>query len=295
MKKYINVLMLLAVVVFGLCSCEDDKDPVLQKPTEFVLNQPATSELYYALNPTATLNLTFSQPNYGPGIIAKYFVQVSLTREFTDFVQLTEEYTTCSVNVPESSIAEAMCKLRGVTNEDNYTDEPARPVYFRVLSTVEDYLGDKEDAAGYSILSNVVCLSQVKDYYAVKLPGKIYLVGDCNGWNEPSKANAALFVGWTLSEADDAIDSKIYTGVFDIPAGKFQFRFYRSLSGWDVDSIGAQVDDNPVDIEWIDGVGFNGSVYDGGKGSFQYSSWAGGKIKITVNLKAMTVEMVPAE
>ena len=37
--------MLLAVVVFGLCSCEDDKDPVLQKPTEFVLNQPATSEL----------------------------------------------------------------------------------------------------------------------------------------------------------------------------------------------------------------------------------------------------------
>ena len=39
--------MLLAVVVFGLCSCEDDKDPVLQKPTEFVLNQPATSELYY--------------------------------------------------------------------------------------------------------------------------------------------------------------------------------------------------------------------------------------------------------
>lgn len=126
--------MLLAVVVFGLCSCEDDKDPVLQKPTEFVLNQPATSELYYALNPTATLNLTFSQPNYGPGIIAKYFVQVSLTREFTDFVQLSEEYTTCSVNVPESSIAEAMCKLRGVTNEDNYTDEPARPVYFRVLS-----------------------------------------------------------------------------------------------------------------------------------------------------------------
>lgn len=50
MKKYINVLMLLAVVVFGLCSCEDDKDPVLQKPTEFVLNQPATSELYLEFN-----------------------------------------------------------------------------------------------------------------------------------------------------------------------------------------------------------------------------------------------------
>ena len=134
----------------------------------------------------------------------------------------------------------------------------------------------------------------MKDYYAVKLPGKIYLVGDCSGWNEPSKANAALFVGWTLSEADDAIDSKIYTGVFDIPAGKFQFRFYRSLSGWDVDSIGAQVDDDPVNIDWIDGVGYKGAVVEG-KGSFQYSSWAGGKIKITVNLKAMTVEMVPAE
>ena len=82
--------------------------------------------------------------------------------------------------------------------------------------------------------------------------------------------------------------------MFDIPAGKFQFRFYRSLSGWNVDSIGAQVDDNPVDIDWIDGVGYKGAVVEG-KGSFQYSSWAGGKIKITVNLKAMTVEMVPAE
>ena len=203
--------MLLAVVVFGLCSCEDDKDPVLQKPTEFVLNQPATSELYYALNPTATLNLTFSQPNYGPGIIAKYFVQVSLTREFTDFVQLSEEYTTCSVNVPESSIAEAMCKLRGVTNEDNYTDEPARPVYFRVLSTVEEYLGGKEDAAGYSILSNVVCLSQVKDYYAVKLPGKIYLVGDCSGWNEPSKANADKYP--TLAQPDPSYHGAVFADV----------------------------------------------------------------------------------
>lgn len=41
MKKYINVLMLLAVVVFGLCSCEDDKDPVLQNlPNLCSISQP---------------------------------------------------------------------------------------------------------------------------------------------------------------------------------------------------------------------------------------------------------------
>ena len=286
--------MLLAVVVFGLCSCEDDTDPVLQKPTEFVLNRPATADLYYNLTPSGTLNLTFSQPNYGPGVIANYFVQVSLTQDFSTFEQLPEGYTTCSVNVPESSVAEAICKLRGVTSEENYTDEPAREVYFRVLSQVSHFL-TADNATEYDIVSNVVSLSKVKGYFAVKLPGKIYLVGQCSGWNEPSKGNADKYVGWTLSEADDAIDSKIYTGVFDIPAGEFQFRFYRALTGWDAgDSIGSQVDDNPVDIEWIDGVGYNGGVVEG-KGSFQYSDWAGGKVKITVNLKAMTVEMVPAE
>lgn len=294
MKKYINVLMLLAVVVFGLCSCEDDKDPVLQKPTEFVLNTPATANLYYNLTPSGTLNLTFSQPNYGPGIIAHYFVQVALDEAFAEgkYVQLSEEYATCSVNVPESSIAEAVCKLRGVTSEDNYTDEPARKVYFRVLSQVSDYL-KTDDAASYDILSNVVVLNQVKEYFALKLPGKIYLVGSCSGWNEPSKGNADKYVGWTLEEAADQIDSKIYTGVFDIPAGQFQFRFYSALTGWDAgDSVGSQADDNPVDIDWIDGVGYSGSVVKG-KGSFQYSSWAGGKVKIVVNLKAMTVEMTP--
>lgn len=287
--------MLLAVVVFGLCSCEDDKDPVLQKPTEFVLNIPATADLYYNLEPTGTLNLTFSQPNYGPGIIAKYFVQVSLTQDFTDFVQLSEEYTTCSVNVPESSVAEAICKLRGITSEDDYTDEPARTVYFRVLSTVAEYLEGNDNAADYSILSNVVRLTQVKGYFALKLPGKIYLVGKCTGWDTPDKTNAAKYADWALSEADDAVDSMIYTGVFEIPAGDFQFRFYKNLSGWDAgESVGAQAGDDPVAIDWIDGVGYNGAVVEG-KGSFQYDDWAGGKVKITVNLKAMTVEMVPAE
>lgn len=285
--------MLLAVVVFGLCSCEDDKEPVLQKPTEFVLNTPATANLYYNLTPSGTLNLTFSQPNYGPGIIAHYYVQVALEQNFQNFVQLSEEYATCSVNVPESSIAEAICKLRGVTSEDNYTDEPARAVYFRVLSQVSDYISTKADKAEYDITSNVVTLSQVKGYFALKLPGKIYLVGSCSGWNEPSKGNADKYVGWTLEEAADAIDSKIYTGVFDIPAGQFIFRFYTALSGWDAgDSVGSQADDNPVEIDWIDGVGYNGSVVKG-KGSFQYSTWAGGKVKIVVNLKAMTVEMTP--
>lgn len=293
MKKYINILMLLTAVVFGLCSCEDDKDPVLQKPTEFVLNTPATANLYYQLASNGTLDLTFSQPNYGPGIIAKYFVQVSLDSSFSSYETLSEEYTACSIQVPESSVAEAICKLRGITSEEDYTDEAARPVYFRMLSQVSDYLtGD--DASAYDIVSNVITLSQVKGYFALKLPGKIYLVGQPSGWTEPSAGNAAAYADWILSEAADAIDSKIYTGTFEIPAGQFTFRFYKALTGWDAgDSVGSQADDNPVAIDWIEGVGYNGAVVAPGKGSFQYADWTGGKIKIVVNLKTMTVEMTP--
>lgn len=285
------MLMLLAVVVLGFCSCEDDKDPVLQKPTEFVLNTPATANLTYDLQTAESVNLTFSQPNYGPGIIAKYFVQVSLTEDFASYQQLSEEYTVCSADVPASSIAEAICKLRGITSEEEYTDEPARPVYIRMLSTLADYL-DADVADQYAITSNVIKLSNVKGYFALKLPGKIYLVGACSGWNEPSAGNADKYVGWTLSEADDAVDSKIYSGDFEIPAGNFTFRFYSALTGWDGgDSYGAQADDNPVEIDWTE-TGYSGSIVSG-KGSFQYSSWTGGKVHIVVNLKQMTIEITP--
>ena len=60
---------------FILASCADDNDsnPVLQKPTSFVLNTPAlaTNGTYDLANSTS-VELTCTQPNYGFPITTNY-------------------------------------------------------------------------------------------------------------------------------------------------------------------------------------------------------------------------------
>ena len=113
----------------------------------------------------------------------------------------------------------------------------------------------------------------------------IYLVGAPEGWTGPSEDNASHYEDWKLY---DMADDGNYTGTFDIPEGKFQFRFYKKLSGWDGgDSYGSQADDAPVDIEFTDGI-YEGAAMDG-KGSWQDETWAGGKVEITVNINDGTV------
>ena len=213
---------------------------------------------------------------------ASYGFQVSFTEDFADFIEIDEPYSKCDMDVNSEAIAQAICKLRGVTSEDNYTDEPARTVYFRVRAQILDY----EET---NILSNVVSCEKVKGYFALKLPGYIYLVGEPEGWSGPTEGNKDHYASWRLYESSEAIGSKIYSGVFDIPAGKFMFRFYTALTGWETDSYGIQVDDNPMDIE-LDANGvYSGSIVKG-KGSYRVPDFEGGSVKITVNMNTMTVK-----
>lgn len=280
MKKIFKYMLMSVFGIASLASCSDDRDanPTIQDPTAFVLNTPATADQYVDLGrdkDNGTVNFTFSQPDYGYAAAATYNVQVSLQESFDDMVQLDGNYAVCDIDVPCSQIAEAVCKLRGVTGEDDYTDEPARKVYFRIQAQVMTMVNT-------IILSNVVALNQVKGYFALKQPGYIFLVGAPEGWAGPTEGNKDHYAAWKLYENKDQIGSKIYSGVFDIPAGKFQFRFYTKLTGWESDSYGIQVDDNPIEIALEDGK-YEGALVKG-KGSFQVSDWAGGSVKITVNM-----------
>lgn len=283
MKRFNYILFGILGLVLSAVSCNgpETENPVLQKPTKFVLNNPVFQKQYIDLQNTLTVNLTCSQPDYGFAAAASYYVQVSLQSEFTDFIELEEAYSSCDMDVNAEEIAQAICKLRGVTSEDNYTDEPARDVYFRLRAQILDY----EET---SIESNVVCLEKVKGYFALKLPGYIYLVGAPEGWSGPTEGNKDHYAAWRLYESSEAIGSRIYSGVFDIPAGKFMFRFYTALTGWDSDSYGIQVDDNPVDITLEDGV-YSGPIVKG-KGSYNVPDFPGGSVKITVNMNTMTVK-----
>ena len=296
MKKFSYIFIgLLALLFATACEEPQDVNPVLQTPTKFVLNNPVMSTQYIQLTPTSTVNLSCSQPDYGYAAAANYYAQVSFTEDFAEYVEVNENpYTYCAkMEVSGEELAIAMCKLRGVTTEESYVDEPACPLYLRIRAEI------KGAPAQSAIFSNVVVLQQVKAYYAVKLPGYIYLVGQPSGWNEPSAGNAGHYENWKLLEAEDAIGSKIYSGTFEVAAGQATFRFYRKLQGWDaldedgvIYSLGLQVEDSAMDVAFTDGV-FSGKIVDG-KGSLNFPDWAGGKMKMTVDLNSykVTIQVV---
>ena len=281
MKK-ISILFACLVAVLSFTSCEADTDPQYNNPTKFTLNTPALAAQYYELTEDGTLDLSWSQPDYGYAAAATYKVSVSLLEDFSEAMELSTEHKLCYAQVSGKEIAEAICKLRGIANEDDYTDEPARAVYFRVRA----YINGIESS---EIVSNVIKLDQVKEYCAIQSPGYIYLIGSVGGWTGPDAGNAGALAEWRLFEAADAIGSKIYSATFNMPAGSLTFRFYTELTGWDGGaSVGTQVDDNPITVDISSGV-YGGSLVAPGKGSIQIDNWDGSPMKITVDMNVKTV------
>ena len=280
MKKLSYILFSLLGMVLATTSCTgpEEENPVLQTPTKFVLNTPAAANQYVDLGydkENGTVNFTCSQPDYGFAGSVTYTMQVSLDESFAEYEELGESYSSCNMNVKGSEIAQAICKLRGIEDEDGYTDEPARKVFFRTKAQILNL----ENTV---ILSNIVAMEKVKGYFALRLPGYIYLVGAPEGWTGPTEANKEHYSAWRLYESKNAIGSKVYSAVFDIPAGNFQFRVYTALTGWDTDSYGVQAEDNPKEIELVDNI-YSGELVKG-KGSYQVTDWGGGQVKITVNM-----------
>lgn len=119
-------------------------------------------------------------------------------------------------------------------------------------------------------------------------PEQLYLNGAIVGWVEPSEANADKFADYILAETEKG--SGIYTGEFEFEAKENNsFRFYSKLDGWDNSSIGASQDDKQNPFTFTDNV-YEGEIFIGGKGSWQLPDDFAGKVKMTVNLTAMTVK-----
>ncbi len=282
MKK-LSIFFASMLAVVGLTGCSEDTEPVYHNPTEFTLNTPALQQQYYELSEDGQFQLYCSQPDYGYSAIATYTAQVSLTEDFAESVALENKQPHMAAMLfNDSDLALALCTLNGIESEeqkDEYNARDAQRVYFRATCEIEG-------VEGSAIVSNVVYLDKVKGYFAVPVAGYIYLVGAPEGWAGPSESNATHYQDWRLFEADDAIGSKVYSGVFNIPAGSAMFRFYTALTGWDTDSYGSQEDDNPIEYSFSDV--FESSIVKG-KGSFSFPDWAGGDMTIVVNLNEMTL------
>ena len=284
MKK-LALFFACAAALVGFTSCEDDKDPVYQQPTKFVLNTPALQDQYLELTEDGTFELSCSQPDYGYAAVVNYSAEVSLTEDFANCKEITSKGTgtTAKMTFSSADLALVLCELHGFVDESTFQDIDAEKVYFRAVARLAGVESSE-------IRSNVVSLNKVKLYFAVPTPDYIWVIGSASafgGWTEPSEGNAAALAGARLFEPQNAIGSKVYSNTFDIPAGDVTFRLYVHLTGWDGgDSWGSQVDDNPINVELVDGTYTSPLV--NGKGSFSIAGWQGGEMTITADFSSST-------
>lgn len=269
-------MLLSALFTVMMTGCKDDTEPRLQKPTEFTLNVPPMANQTVILQSKddegaqgTSIFLTVSQPNYGLGVVTHYEVQVSYTEDFAEYQSLYTVNTQARIECSSFDMAVALCALQGLTEVEQKPlfDPTPRKTYIRVKAYVPH--------CDYSeILSNVISMT-IQPYFAVRVAGTIYLVGDPQGWD----INKSDMI---LSEPENGIGSHIYTGIFDIAADQKTFRFYTELGNWEANSIGAQEYDKAVSVELEDGL-YEGDAVKG-KGSWTISNWDGGKLKCTVDL-----------
>lgn len=304
MKTIFKSVMMLALSLVAFTACETDRDdnPVLgpsNAPTAFVLNESPMSNQYIDIFKDNNVSLTWSQPSYAVNTVVNYMVQVGLAQggsikwDTDDNGQpkfLETAYTSCAAMLSGEEISQSINHIDGITDVNNWVDLGYREVAFRIFANIQTTT--KIEVDGTQIFSNAITFKKMRADNSIKGRASIYVIGNCSGWTEPAKDNAEALSSWRIMETE--IGSKIFKGSFDIPAGSLQFRFYTKLTGWDGgDSYGTQVDDAPIACDFKDGV-FEGAAMVG-KGSWQFESWAGGKLNITVDMNKNTVKFEIAQ
>ena len=289
--KYILSSMLFAAFGMLFTSCDSDRDdnPTLgpnHTANTFVVNTSAVADQYIQLSPDNTVNLTWTQPNYGVNTVVNYSVEVGMNGTWEP---LETNYISCNVQLSGEEIAKAICKIDGFKTEDDYVPMGFRQVDFRVtakiLTTASDVI------PGTTITSNVVSFNHMAAYCNIPTKGTLWVIGSCCGWPEPSAGNKETLVdgNWFIMETE--IGSKIYKGTVTMPEGDLTFRFYGKLTGWDGgDSYGFQKDDTATEFAFTDGV-FKNTIMKG-KGSYAFPGFPGGVLELTVDLNKGTVQFV---
>ncbi|MBQ8656102.1 MAG: SusE domain-containing protein [Prevotella sp.] len=297
MKKIFSFALMLLGMATALTSCSDDRDsnPTIGQPTQFVVNPSPLAGQYIQLSADNKVNLTWSQPDFGYNAQATYQIQVgvsnggNITWNEKDGADkyLESTFTQCNADINGEEIAEAICEIDGVEDEEHYVDLGFREIAFRVKASILDSKGN--DVPGTVIVSAPVTFEHMAAYCAIKSLGFVYIIGSCHGWLEPSKNNAEALTDWRIFETE--IGSKIYKGVVEMPEGDLTFRIYTALTGWDGgNSLGHQADDVATDVEFTDGVYNDNYVYPG-KGSWTFVGFPGGNLEITLDMIQGTIKI----
>ena len=194
-NKYIIGALLVGIIsLFASCSDDNDSNPTLIQPKEFVLNTPTYANATIDLERSTGLELTWSQPKYtadNAPINATYEVQVSPTNSFTvstdeaaadesgekvpDYAVLSNTTQKCNISASAEEMDKALVKILKWT-EGNVPAE--QEMYVRVNAYILEGTNHLNPIASNSVKLNV------KPYYIElkdAVPTMWYLVGNMFG------------------------------------------------------------------------------------------------------------------
>ncbi len=194
-NKYIIGALLVGIIsLFASCSDDNDSNPTLIQPKEFVLNTPAYANATIDLEKSTGLELTWSQPKYtadNAPINATYEVQVSPTNSFTvstdeaaadesgekvpDYAVLSNTTQKCNISASAEEMDKALVKILKWT-EGNVPAE--QEMYVRVNAYILEGTSRLNPVASNSVKLNV------KPYYIElkdAVPTMWYLIGNMFG------------------------------------------------------------------------------------------------------------------
>ena len=309
MNKILSNIMLFAAGALALTSCSDDNDsnPTLIQPTEFVLNEPTVSGSTVDLALSKGIDLSWSQPKYtadNAPIVATYSVQVSTAgtynkeyntnakddaeNEDADFITLDETTTTCKTTVSAESIDKAIQQL-------NQYDEDKVPASLEVSIRVKSDVRNASLEALNAIESNVVKLNMIPYYFELKnaTPIMWYLVGNMYGGKWGSEVGTTALP--MFLKPDFEYDKK--TG-----EGEIEFTNYFTTGDYDgVECSTSGFKIQPADFNWD--LGMTGDNGQKGTIIFRNSGGDGGHIvapengyyTITMNTAKKTATMTKYE
>lgn len=194
-NKYIIGALLVGIIsLFASCSDDNDSNPTLIQPKEFVLNTPAYANATIDLEKSTGLELTWSQPKYtadNAPINATYEVQVSPTNSFTvstdeaaadesgekvpDYAVLSNTTQKCNISASAEEMDKALVKILKWTEENVPAEQE---MYVRVNAYILEGTSRLNPVASNSVKLNV------KPYYIElkdAVPTMWYLVGNIFG------------------------------------------------------------------------------------------------------------------
>lgn len=176
--------MLCGLCLFAACSDDNDSNPILGEPSEFVLNAPAVENAALDLGQSSKITLTCSQPDYGFPAATTYNVYVATDANMSDATMIEINSKTTTLELDAALLASTLTDMmvqKGKVEEDF---PMTIPVYFQAEAVMTATTGTSLENT--RIKSNVVAINKVNLAFSlppVTAPDALYVVGNFCEWN----------------------------------------------------------------------------------------------------------------